>query len=215
MRESNAGAEARWATTAERAENVTDAGIGAGVRRYFLFQFPLILICACGAGFFLASFWPEIEGTFLRSWVYLGSVLAGLGVIVIGLIYGEKNIGPRVQPQGIGVTTGLEPAEVKHVRRQILGTKPVEVQHAALLRGAAIEIRGRLAKQLVLSPGLFIYFCGQVISRGISSALDIGVLVLLLGMGIVYLFLVRQFLQTGKFVHAMGSATVEQPIERT
>lgn len=35
MREANAGAEARWAKAAARAQDVTYLGIGPAVRRYF------------------------------------------------------------------------------------------------------------------------------------------------------------------------------------
>lgn len=105
-----------------------------------------------------------------------------------------------VRPQRIGVTVGLTAAEVKHVRRQIMAKEPIDINHISVLRGAAVQIREGLAKQLLLSPGLLIYFAGQALSRGIHSVIDVMMIVLLLGMVVLLSITSGQFRQTGKFL---------------
>jgi hypothetical protein len=203
MREADAGAEARWAKAAARAGGITDLGIGAAVRRYFLVNFPLTVLVALGVGFALAFAWPELGGNFFRTGLYLGLVLAGLGIFVVGLIYGNKIVSPLVQPRGIGVTAGLTADEVKHVRGQILAKEPVDAEDLPVLRGAAVQIREGLARQLLMSPGLVVFFCGQSVSRGISSGIDIAMIVLLLGMVVLLGFVARQFQQTAAFLRSL------------
>ncbi|MEC5181799.1 hypothetical protein [Arthrobacter sp. CG_A4] len=206
MREADAGAEPRWTKAASRAEGLTDLGIGGAVRRFFLVYFPLTVLAALVVGFALASLWPEVAEGFLQSGLYFGSLLGGLGVFIVGQVYGSKKVSPMARPGGIGVTVGLTPEEVKHVRRQVLGKEPIDVNHLSVLRGAAVQLREGLAKQLLWSPGLLVYFAGQSLSRGVHSVIDVIMIVLLLGMAVVLGISARQFLQTGAFLTSTYSS---------
>ena len=199
MPEANRQAEARWAKAATRADGLRDLGVGAAVRRYFSVNFPLTVLAALGVGFAIATVWP-IGDDFLQSGVYLGLILAGLGIFVVGLVYANKKVRPMVQPQRIGVTVGLTAEEVKHVRRQVLAKEPIEPDRLSVLRGAAVQIREGLAKQLLTAPGLVIFFLGQTLYRGITSAIDVVMIVLLLGMVALLGNVARQFHQTGAFL---------------
>jgi hypothetical protein len=64
----------------------------------------------------------------------------------------------------------------------MLAKEPVDVDELPVLRGAAVQIREVLAQQLLICPGLVVAFCGQAVSRGIKSGVDIAMIVLLLGM---------------------------------
>lgn len=205
MPEENAGAEARWAKATSRAEGITDLGVGVAVRTYFSVYFPLIVLGGLGIGLALASIWPELGGDFFRSGISIGLLLAGLGIFVVGLIYGNKNVRPLVQPQRIGVTVGLTADEVKHVRRQVLAKEPVAVDELPVLRGAAVQIREGLARQLLVAPGLVVFFCGQAASREITSVVDVVMIVLLLAMMVLFGFTVLQFQQTGAFLRTTRS----------
>lgn len=211
MQEADAGAESRWTKAASRAEGLTDLGIGGVVRRYFLVHFPLTVLAALVVGFVLASLWPEVAEGFLRSGLYLGSLLAGLGVFVVGWFYGRKKVSTMVSDHPIGVTVGLTAEEVKHVRRQVVGKEPIDVNHISVLRGAAVQIREGLAKQLLWSPGLLIYFAGQSLSRGIQSFLDVMMIVLLLGLVVLLGLTARQFHQTGLFLTATSPSGSDEP----
>lgn len=204
MRDANAGAELRWAKAAQRAEGLADLGIEIVVRRYFRVILPLTVLVSLGIGFALASVWPEIFGDFFSTGIYIGLMLSGLAILVIGLVYGSKKVSPMVQPQRIGVTIGLSSEEVKHVRRQILAREPIDTAKLAVLIGAAIQIREGLAKQLLIAPGLFFYFSGQTASRGITSVIDAVIIMLLLVMIAVFAFVARQFTQTGTFLATTG-----------
>ncbi|QHK19264.1 hypothetical protein GU243_05295 [Pseudarthrobacter psychrotolerans] len=162
-------------------------------------------------GFALASLWPDVAEGFLRSGLYLGSLLGGLGVFVVGWIYGSKKVSPMVRDHPIGVTLGLTAEEVKHVRRQVLGKEPIDVNHISVLRGAAVQIREGLAKQLLWSPGLLIYFAGQSLSRGIHSFIDVMMIVLLLGMVVLSGLTARQFHQTGLFLTSTSPSGSDDP----
>jgi hypothetical protein len=67
MPERDSGTESRWAKAASRAEGLTDLGIGAAVRRYFLVYFPLTVSAALVVGFVLAFLWPDMAEGFLPS----------------------------------------------------------------------------------------------------------------------------------------------------
>ncbi len=95
---------------------------------------------------------------------------------------------------------GLNAEEVKHVRRQVVAKEPIDVNHISVLRGEAVQIREGLAKQLLWSPGLLIYFAGQSLSRGIQSVIDVMMMVLLLGMVVLLGLTARQFHQIGLFL---------------
>lgn len=200
MGETDAGAEARWAKSTARAAGLADLGIGAAVTRYFLVNFPLALLLGVGIGFALASLWPETNGDFVRSGFSLGLQLAGLGIFIGGWIYGSRKISPAVQPRRIGVTVGLTADEAKHVRRRILSNGPVDDADGTVLRGAAVQLREGLARQLVTAPGFLVLFAGQAVGRGKSSVFDVVMILAILGLVVLFGFVVRQFKQTGAFL---------------
>lgn len=200
MSEADARADGRWAKAAKRAEGLTDLGIGSVVRRYFLFHFPLTVLVSLGVGFALAAVWPEMSGNFLRTGIYIGPMLAGLAILVVGFVYGSKKVSPMVQPQRVGVTIGLTSEEVKHVRRQVLQKEPTDTSKLIVLRGAAVQIREGLAKQLLTAPGIIFFFCGQAASRGTTSIIDVVINMLLLVMITTWAFQVRYFHKTGTFL---------------
>ena len=209
MGEADAGAEARWAKSAARATGLADLGIGAAVTRYFLVNVPLTLLLGLGIGFALASLWPEINGDFVRSGVALGLQVAGLGIFVGGWVYGSRKISPAVQPRRIGVTVGLTSDEAKQVRRRILSNEPVGDHDGTVLRGAAVQLREGLARQLVAAPGFLVLFAGQALGRGRWSVFD-GVMILaMLGLVVLFGFVVRQFKQTGAFLTSTAHPSPE------
>jgi hypothetical protein len=205
LRGADAGSEARWAKAAERAEGVRDAGIGIAVRYYFRVHFPVTVLLALGAGFGLAAVWPELRGDFFSSGLYLGLILAALGIGVGGLIYANKTVEPLVKSPWMGVTAGLTADEVKHVRRQILAKEPVAVDRIPVLRGAAVQMRGSLAKQLLTMPGLVLVLFGLTASRDRISAIDVVMIALLLVVVVFYGMVVRWFRQSGAFLRSTRS----------
>ena len=200
MGETDAGAEARWAKSAARAAGLADLGIGAAVTRYFLVIFPLTLFIALGVGLAVASLWPETNGELVRSGLALGLQLAGLGIFVGGWVYGSRKISPAVQPRRIGVTVGLTADEAKQVRRRILSNLPIGDADGAVLRGAAVQLREGLARQLVTAPGFLVLFAGQALGRGTWSVFYVVMIVAIVGLVVAFGFVVRQFRQTGAFL---------------
>ncbi|MCZ2403102.1 hypothetical protein IV498_07880 [Paenarthrobacter sp. Z7-10] len=209
MREADAGAQARWDRAAQMAEGLTDLGIGGAVRRYFLVIVPLTFVIALGVGFALAAFWPEIYDDFFHTGVYLGLMLAGVGVSVVGLVYRSRTVGAMVRPRQIGVTVGLKGDEVKHVRRQILAKDPIDLTQLTVLKAAAVQFREKLAKQLLTSPGIVIFLSGQAAARGIRSGFDVMIIAVLLVMVGLVGSLAHQFRRTGVFLAATGPAAAD------
>lgn len=109
---------------------------------------------------------------------------------------------PLVQPRRIGVTVGLTAEEAKRVRRQVLANEPSNVEELPVLRGAAVQLREGLAKQLLPAPGVLVFLCGQAVSSGITSVIDVVMIVLLLAMVVLFGFVARQFQQTGVFLRS-------------
>jgi hypothetical protein len=110
------------------------------------------------------------------------------------------------------VTIGLTGAEVKRVRRQVLGKEPVAADELPVLRGAAVQIREGLARQLLTSPGFVMFLFGQAVGRGITSAMDVLFIVALLGMVVLLGNIARQFHQAGVF---LTTAAVSAPDDLT
>lgn len=201
MPDKDPSAESRWAKATSRARGLEDLGLEAALRRYFLTYLPLTVAAALVVGFVLAFLWPEVAGGFVRSGLFFGSLLSGLGLVVVGMVYGSKRLSALVRPSRIGVTVGLTGEEAKHIRRQVLAKEPIDPKHITVLRGAAVQMReGLLAKQLLWSPGFLIYFAGQFLLRGTATVFDIVMNVLLLGMFVLLFFVARQFHQTGSFL---------------
>lgn len=206
MPEAEAGSDARWAKAANRADGLTDLGIGGAVRRYYLLHFPVTVLAAMGLALFFAFLWPPESRNFLVTGLSFGLMLGGLASCIVGFVYGSKKIGPMVQPQRIGVTVGLAADEVKKVRRQVLSKDPVDVD-LTVLRGAAVQMREGLARQLVTLPGITLLFWGQALDRGVTSALDVILLVALVGIMAAIGYSVRQFQQTGTFLATTDTST--------
>ncbi len=118
---------------------------------------------------------------------------------------------PLARSRPIGVTVGLTAAEAKHVRRQVLAQEPVEKNHIEVLRGAAVQLREGLAKQLLWWPGFLILFAGQSLARGIQSVIDVVIIVVLLVLLVLLGHAGRQFHQTGVFLDSTDPAGSDHP----
>jgi len=206
MPDQDSSAESRWAKATSRAQGLADLGLEAAVRRYFLIYLPLTVTAALVVGFVLAFLWPEVADGFVRSGFFFGSLLSGLGLVIVGMVYGSKRLSALVRPSRIGVTVGLTAEEAKHIRRQVLAKEPIDPQHITVLRGTAVQMREGLAKQLLWSPGFLIYFAGQFLLRGTVTVFDIVMNVLLLGMFVLLFFVARQFHQTGVFLTSTAAS---------
>lgn len=201
MPDPDAGARTRWAKSAARADGLADLGISGAVRRYYAVYFPVVVGGGLGLGFFVAYLLLSEPGTLLMNGLSFGVMLAGLAGTITGFVYGPKRIGPMVQPQRVGVMVGLEAKEVKWVKRQVFGKEPVEGD-LKVLRGAAIQEREGLARQLVTFPSLTLSLWGQTLHRGLTSVFDVMFLIVLVVLTVAMGQLVRQFHQTGAFVAA-------------
>jgi len=124
-------------------------------------------------------------------------MLAGPAAGLAGMIYGSRKLAPLVQPRRIGVTIGLHKNEVRRVERQVLGKEPAGID-VTLLRGAAVQMRERLARYLVAWPGFTIFLWGQAVNLGAYFVMT--VLPFLLGLMVVLWVWVRQFRQAGDFL---------------
>jgi hypothetical protein len=205
MRDTDTGADSRWAKAASRAEGLTDLGIGVAVRHYFLVVFPSILVIGLLIGFAVVAIWPDPDGYTLRSGVYFGLILTGIGTAVVGIIYGSKKITPLVQPQRPAVAVALSAEEIKYVRRQVMTGKPTDSEELPVLRGVAVQIREGLAKQLLQAPAFPALFAGQTLFRGITSALDVAILLAVLVIAGVSVFTAHQYRRTGAFLDSTRS----------
>ncbi|MEG9248190.1 hypothetical protein V6S67_08845 [Arthrobacter sp. Soc17.1.1.1] len=184
---------------------MADLGSGAAVRRYFFVVFPWMVVVALLVGFAVAAIWPDPEQNMLRSGIYFGLILTGIGTLVVGLVYGNKMVGPLVQPRRMGVTVGLTADETKYVRRQVLTGKSTDLEKLPVLRGAAVQIREGLARHLLTAPALPALLGGQAVSHGITSALDVVMMLLLLALTVLWVFIAHQFRRTGSFLNSTRS----------
>jgi hypothetical protein len=176
----------------------------------------LFLLLAAGAlGAFFAFRGSEVDWPL---YLILGCGLAVVGVLAGGLIYNSKRVAPAVEFGNVDVLLSLETEERKQIKRQITGKIPAERDHLAVARGAAVQMRKRLATQLLFVPIYPLVFIPQelrLVMRGDGSFawfLLISV-VLLLTIGIV--FIVRDFRRAGRFLsRTSGQPSATKPDER-
>jgi hypothetical protein len=135
-----------------RAQGIEDNGLGEAVTTYYTRYFPaefFILVAAATVGATLAfPGTPEKWPTFLT----FGFLLGFLGALIGGLIYNAKKVVPAAKLGRIDVLLSLENEEQKQVRRQIAGKAPLDPEHLAVTRAAAVQLRKGLATQLILQP---------------------------------------------------------------
>ncbi|MFK4298087.1 hypothetical protein ABH924_003245 [Arthrobacter sp. GAS37] len=192
----------RWAQAARRAQGIADNGLGAAVKTYFARYFPagLIVLIAAGTGVGMLAFGGDPAGW--TSYLVFGLVLAAFGSLIGGLVYNAKSVVPAANFGRIDVLLSLEKGERKQIQRQIAGKAPIEPEHLAVVRAAAVQRRKGLATQLLLAPLYPLIFIPQWVHFALRNDLTgawllaISVAVLLVGMG----FLVSDFRRTGRFL---------------
>lgn len=211
MREPDSAALQRWEKSGARAEGMMDLGLERAVQRYFLRVFPLAVLPGIAIGFAIPLLWSPDKGRLFPSALYFGLVLAGIAAMIVGIVYNSKKVSPLVQPRRVGVTTGLTEDEAKSVQNQILGKETPDVRQWQVLRGAAIQLRGRMARQLIFTPGLVLVAFGQAV--GLSRMGPVGLILLILGaplLVVTYGWTARQFRQTGAFLDKASSGSAEK-----
>lgn len=214
MHEPDSAALRRWEKSGARAEGMIDLGLGKAVRRYFLRVFPLAVLPGIAIGFAIALLWSPGKEWLFPSTLYFGLVLVGIAATIDGIVYNSKKVSPLVQPRRIGVTLGLTEAEAKSVQNQILGKETPDVRKWQVLRGAAIQLRERMARQLILTAGLVLVAFGQAVGLGrMGSFSAIGLILLILTVPLLvvtYSWMVRQFRQTTAFLNKSSSGSAER-----
>ncbi|MGO4586498.1 hypothetical protein AB4Z38_21830 [Arthrobacter sp. 2RAF6] len=149
----------------------------------------------------------------IPSALYFGLVLAGIAAMIVGIVYNSKRVSPLVQPRRIGVTIGLTEAEAKSVQNQILGKETPDIRHWQVLRGAAIQLRERMARQLIFTAGLVLVAVGQAVGLSrMGSFSPIGLILLVLAVPVLILtlgWMVRQFRQTSAFLDKASRGSAE------
>jgi hypothetical protein len=104
---------------------------------------------------------------------------------------------------------GLTADEAKQIRRRILSNGPVDEADGPVLRGAAAQLREGLARQLVTAPGFLVLFAGQALGRETWSVFDVVMILAILGLMVLFGFVVRQFKQTGAFLTSTAHPSPE------
>jgi hypothetical protein len=153
----------RWATAARRAQGVADLDLGDALKTYYTRYLPagVVILFSVGTVGRTLLFgggpgdWP--------SFLVVGCFLAAIGVLVGGLVYNAKKIGPSTERGRIDVLLSLENVERKDIRRQILGKVPADPDHLVISRAAAVQLRKNVATQLIWIPGLLLIFIPQVL----------------------------------------------------
>jgi len=219
MREPDSAALRRWEKSAARADGLMDLGLERAVQHYFSRVFPLAVLPAIAAGLAVAWIWDPDRGTIIVSGAYFGLVLAGIAAMIVGIIYNSKKISLLVQPRRLGVTIGLTGAEAKSIQNQILGKESLDPQQLQILRGAAIQLRERMARGLISTAGLVLLGFGQAVGlTRMDGFPPIGLILLILAVPlllITYGWMVRQFHQTSAFLVKTSSGGLEPPTSQS
>ncbi|NOJ59452.1 hypothetical protein [Arthrobacter sp. 260] len=147
---------ARWAKAERRARGIADHGLGKALTRYFTLYFPAILLVLMAGGAVASSLIFGLAWNDPTSF-QLGFLLAGIGTLILGLVYNAYRIRPAAEVGTLSVLMALESDEQKKVRRQILRKILPETTQLAVSRAAAVQLRKSLATSLMILPMLL--FC--------------------------------------------------------
>ena len=154
----------RWAKATRRAEGIEDNGLGEAVKLYYTGYFPTGFFILVAAGTVIGTLvFPDTPEKWLTSLAF-GFLLAVLGALVGGLVYNTKKVVPAGKLGKIDVLISLESEEQKRVRRQILGKAPLDREHLAVTKAAAVQLRKMLATQLIVQPVLPLIFIPQALN---------------------------------------------------
>lgn len=192
----------RWASATRRAHGLADKGLGDAVRVYYTRFFPVGLPVLLLAGTLTGTLAFGAEPADWPRFLAFGCVLALLGAAIGGFVYNAKRVRPAADAGRIDVLLSLESHEQKHLRSQVLGTAPLEPEHLAVARGAAVQIRKSMATQLVLAPIYPLAFVPQAVNFLMRGDAVIGwvmvalVIALFVGAGL----LIRDFRRAGEFL---------------
>lgn len=191
---------AGWAKAKRMAEGVVDHGMDGPLRTYFLLYLPVGTILCVGLGFFGSNLLLGNEPWAVD--LALGFTLAMFGTLAGGLVYVGRRIKPKVSMARTSPLYGLEKPEQKAIRRQIQGKTPPVPEQLTVARGAAVETRYTLARQLVFAPAYPFLCAAQIMialqgSRGLWLLFWIPLLLLFAG---VFVTSAWQFRRMGAFL---------------
>lgn len=116
-----AESEDRWARAERRAQGVTDKGLGKALATYFSLYLPAAVVLLFIGGAALGMLLFQGEWANARTYLFAGTMLAGIGAIGAGITYNAKVISSTVEMGRMNVTMSLDADEQKEIRRQILG----------------------------------------------------------------------------------------------
>ena len=148
----------RWVTAARRASGVRDNGMGEALRTYYTRYFPVgaVLLLALGSGGSYLLFGDE--QTAWQPHLEFGVILTSTGCLVGGLIYNAKRLKPKAELGTVSVLLSLNKPDQEWVKRQIAGKEEPDLEHLAVVRAAAVQMRKVHATWLLILP-----FYGYVI----------------------------------------------------
>jgi len=190
----------RWASARRRAQGIADNGLGEAVKTYYVFYLPVgfvVLLPIGTIGGMLAL------GGALADWssyLLFGFFLALLGALIGGLVYNAKKVRPAAELGRIDVLFSLQEHEQKHVRRQILGKAALDVEHLAVTRGAAVQLRKNLATQLILAPAFLTAFIPQAVPLLARNPIWWLMALVVCAYAVSLIFLGREFRRAGRFL---------------
>lgn len=190
----------RWASARRRAEGIADHGLGEAVKTYYVFYLPVGLVVLISIGTIGGMLALGSALTDWSSYLLFGFFLTLLGALIGGLVYNAKRVRPAAELGRIDVLFSLQEHEQKHVRRQILGKVPLDVEHLAVTRGAAVQLRKNLATQLILAPAFLSAFIPQAVPVPDRNPIWWLIALFICAYAVSMVFLVREFRRAGRFL---------------
>ena len=192
----------RWVTAERWAAGTRDNGMGEAVRIYFTRYFPAgaLLLLALGAGL---SYLLFRDGAV--SWLEhlkIGVFLLVTGCMIGGFVYNAKRLKPRVDLGRADVMIALSKGDQTSVRRQIAGKEPPDLEHLAVVRAAAVQMRKQTGTFLLIMPSYLFLVASQNLWW---MAAGTG-LIMLTGMYLI----VRDFRRQGRFLRRTESFSLDR-----
>ncbi len=143
----------RWVTAERRAAGIRDNGMGEALRIYYTRHFPVgaVVLLALGAGGAYLLFGDERPAW--QTYLQFGVLLTTTGCLVGGLVYNSKRLKPKAELGTVSVLISLNKTDQDSVKRQIAGKEEPDLEHLAVVRAAAVQMRKGNATLLLIVPG--------------------------------------------------------------
>ncbi|WP_209066919.1 hypothetical protein [Arthrobacter pigmenti] len=152
----------RWPAVEYYSAEVKDLGLGRVLRNYYLIWWPLSVAVLLPLSILFTSM--LVPGPRTVDSLQPAFLFAAVAVMGVSWIYLIKRVRTAVIPYDPDVLSLLDRPQRRAVRRQIFGRIQLHPEQPQVARAAAVQLRKKLAEQLIFASYLIPFIAGWQLS---------------------------------------------------